>query len=966
MFFMDKKKKIILLIVSVLTAVLILAACENKFTVKFDTDGGTPIQSLSVDKKSLLNEVDIPVPIKDGYTFAGWYKDGARSKQWDFSKDKVNKNLTLYAKYVPIPTAFSFTLNADGQSYTVAANPTGNLNIVGSLEIPSQYSGKPVTAIAAEGFSATASRMITGVVIPSSVLSIGDKAFYKCAFMNKVEFKPDSNLKEIGASAFEGIPLVREIQFPASLEIIGENAFKDNLALKTAAFADGSRLKDLKKYAFAGCIALENCGVATGTSYVLPASLAAVGDYAFNNDARLKNTGFAASGAALETIGTYAFYKTALTSLFLPNTLKTVGSYAFSENQSLVDLTFGADSVIKEIPGYMFQNCIALSAVELPASVAKINYYAFSNTKALKKVVMNSYISDYNLFYNTRIIEPETKATAVVVPKDNLAGYKTQNASYSKYIVSIDADEGTASSYTKIIDNKYVLSVVTVGENITSSVIVYFGNDESVVIDGNIIPNAPLKTVDKFAFAGSRTLKKAEIINASGYTVADSAFANCVNLEEALVSGVKELGKSAFAETALFSLELGNALEKIGNAAFQNCKKLTAVSIPSSVNEISGFAFAGCKALETVSFANGSALEKIGESAFKDDAALFSISLPDSVASIGAGAFWNCAALEYITLPSSLTKIQTLTFAATGLRRVVIPSNVTNIDSNAFRGCSAIAEIDFSAAAALTSIGESAFAVHSDKNFDYKGETFNKYLHSVTLPSSLITVGANAFARTMVKVITVSSLINADLNNIPDLSALLTLNGRVILIDDAAGQELYDAYKTIEAAKYKDNAFVAAKSAVDSNGFILGGDYGDTLIAYVGAGTNPDLNGIRIIGSFAFAYNTKITGMDIPVSVGVIGESAFESCINLETIIFADKTGTTNSYSIYKNAFKNCSSAGINNDVIIRGPVSFVGPYAFSGWSNAQTITFDGIKETDTTNWASNWYSESFAAKNFK
>jgi uncharacterized repeat protein (TIGR02543 family) len=954
---MDKKKKIMLLIVTVLTAVLILAACNTTFKVSFDVNGGSPVAEITVDKKSLLNESSIPTPQKEYFTFAGWYKDKALSKPWEFSKDKVNKNLTLYAKYVEIPSVFSFSLNADGQSYTVAVNPTGSLGILGKLVIPETYSGKPVTAIAADGFSGSIpSKIITEVEIPASVVSIGEKAFYKCIYLNKVTFKGNSALKEIGASAFEGIPLLASVQFPATLQTIGEAAFKDNLALKTAAFDGGSVLKSIGKGAFQGCILLENAGVLGEASYVLPASLVSVGDDAFRNDARLKNTGFA-SNSVLETVGSYAFYKTSFASLFLPKTLTTVGSYAFAENQSLVSAIFEENSVIEIIPGYMFSNCLSLSAIELPATVKTINTYAFQNTKALKKVVLNSYISDYSMLSNSRMLETDSKATAIIVPKENLADYKSRNSSYSKYIVSIDDEEETASSYTKIIDNSYLVYVVTVGETKTSSVIVYFGTDKNVVIYGDAIPEYPLKSIDKFAFAGSWTLESVEIRNATDYKISDSAFASCANLAAAKLTDVKEIGASAFKETGLTTVNLGSTLEKIGDSAFQYCKKLTSVSIPDSAKTIDGHAFEGCSSLASVSIA-GNNLEKIGESVFYNDAALASVNLPDSVTSIGAGAFWNCSSLQQITLPSNLAKIQTLTFAAAALIKIEIPSNVAEIESNAFLGCSALFEITFAENSSLKTIGEYAFAIHSDKSRNYQNAAYNKFLHSVTLPSSVETVGKDAFGRTMIKVITINSVINAK-DGVPDISAsLLTLNGRVILIDDNAGQEVYDAYKNAES--YKNNAFVV-KASENLDGFILASENGtyDILVAYVGTSANPDLSGIRIIGSFAFAYNINLFEIAIPINVGVIGESAFESCINLEAIDFAKKD--LDSYSIYKNAFKNCSNAGINNEVVIRGTVTFIGAYAFSGWTGDQTIHFEEGVVDDMKGWASNWYVERLA-----
>ena len=36
----------------------------------------------------------------DGRTFAGWYYDAEYTERWDFEADKVEDNMTLYAKWI--------------------------------------------------------------------------------------------------------------------------------------------------------------------------------------------------------------------------------------------------------------------------------------------------------------------------------------------------------------------------------------------------------------------------------------------------------------------------------------------------------------------------------------------------------------------------------------------------------------------------------------------------------------------------------------------------------------------------------------------------------------------------------------------------------------------------------------------------------------------------------------------------
>ena len=82
---------------AVLLAVLLLLLLRRK-TVKFETFGGTAIGSRKAERGERLTRP--PVPEKEGRGFGGWYQDTACTKPWDFDNDKVEKSMTLYAKWL--------------------------------------------------------------------------------------------------------------------------------------------------------------------------------------------------------------------------------------------------------------------------------------------------------------------------------------------------------------------------------------------------------------------------------------------------------------------------------------------------------------------------------------------------------------------------------------------------------------------------------------------------------------------------------------------------------------------------------------------------------------------------------------------------------------------------------------------------------------------------------------------------
>ena len=79
-----------------LLAVLLLLLLRRK-TVKFETFGGTAIDSRKVRRGEKLTPPMLPV--KEGAAFGGWFADQACTKLWSFDSDTVEKSMTLYAKW---------------------------------------------------------------------------------------------------------------------------------------------------------------------------------------------------------------------------------------------------------------------------------------------------------------------------------------------------------------------------------------------------------------------------------------------------------------------------------------------------------------------------------------------------------------------------------------------------------------------------------------------------------------------------------------------------------------------------------------------------------------------------------------------------------------------------------------------------------------------------------------------------
>jgi|GEM_PF-6612762 len=71
----------------------------NTYTVTFNTNGGSEIDSQSIDCGAFVTEK--PISIKTGYTLVDWYSDNETFENaWNFDNDRITSDTTLYAKWI--------------------------------------------------------------------------------------------------------------------------------------------------------------------------------------------------------------------------------------------------------------------------------------------------------------------------------------------------------------------------------------------------------------------------------------------------------------------------------------------------------------------------------------------------------------------------------------------------------------------------------------------------------------------------------------------------------------------------------------------------------------------------------------------------------------------------------------------------------------------------------------------------
>lgn len=225
---------------------------------------------------------------------------------------------------------------------------------------------------------------LTEIIIPDSVVSIGEIVFMDCESLKNVHF--GIGLKTIDMSAFSGCKSLESITLPANLTEIGSYVFSECTSLKEAIIG----VQNIGSYAFGNCASLEKVTLLPGvnsigdgafsgcsslTSINIPASMKSIGTGAFkysNNDKRCVYITDIASWCTIDFADEYA-NPASYALLYLNG--KPV------ENLIIPDIEY--------IGQYAFKRCENIKSVSIPKSLKKIGEAAFESCPELKSVYIN-------------------------------------------------------------------------------------------------------------------------------------------------------------------------------------------------------------------------------------------------------------------------------------------------------------------------------------------------------------------------------------------------------------------------------------------------------------------------------------------------------------------------------------------------------------------------------------------------
>lgn len=253
---------------------------------------------------------------------------------------------------------------------------------------------------------------LTSVIIPSTLLSIGEYAFDGC------------------------INLTEDIPLPSTVISIGDYAFR-NCSSLTGTLNIPAGVTVINNYTFSGC------GGITG-SLTIPESVTSIGSYAFNGCKGL--TGSINLDNSITSLGANAFQNcTGFTgSLTLSNTLTTISNYAFagcSQISGKVDVPLSATS----IGSYAFQDCAKITELSVGKNLTSIGDNALNGCKSLAKISVPR-TTPPTVYANT-FTGITVESCTINVPTGASITYQTANywSMFSHYTESLSSDNYTAT-----------------------------------------------------------------------------------------------------------------------------------------------------------------------------------------------------------------------------------------------------------------------------------------------------------------------------------------------------------------------------------------------------------------------------------------------------------------------------------------------------------------------------------------
>ncbi len=613
----------------------------------------------------------------------------------------------------------------------------------------------------------------------------------------------------------------------------------------------------------------------------------------------------------LTEIHRYAFAYTELERITIPDNVKIIAQYAFCSSD-IEEVALGENSALSSIEQYAFANCRNLRAFTFPEALNSLGKYAFTQS-GIENVDISAFKHD-------------------TLPAGLFMGCALKSVTLPDTLSYIDNN-----AFRDCVS----LSKVTfgTGELTLGSNVFYNTGLEELYIPDN------LTYIGEYSFVGITNLKSFTISPThEKYSVIDGLLFDrsgrkliCAPAgmtgEITLPESLEILGFGAFENSRLTKINFhpNSNILTFGYRCFYN-SAITELNVPRTVVSFDFYAFAMCKKLTTVSFADDTQLKGIYEGAFYGCDRLCNIMLPDSIMEIAEYAFYGCVSLEALPISETnqLRGIYDYAFAYTAFDELTLPDTLYDIGERAFFGAK-LKSVSISSAEPenlIFGIGifeecnelEEITVPFIGASFESEEITWFSYIFGAGAPSA-----TSVYIPTSLKHVT----INGNITMIGP-EAFIEISGveEIVFPDSISAIEIsaftdctakYTFSKALSFYEYKNKDIVYVDTVPSNMGL---GFYGHLRVSEsVTKVTESNFSG--------WYYLTEIT---LPSTIISIEEYVFRYCYNLERIKLSDNVTT-----IGKNAFYSCSKL---ESITLPSKLESIGDDAFYGCSSLTSINF--------------------------
>lgn len=523
---------------------------------------------------------------------------------------------------------------------------------------------------------------VENVSIPPSVIQINSGAFANCTSLKSIAL-PLGMTGGIGSGAFENCIGLTLFNVPSGVTAMEQGVFEGciNLTEITLPFIGSmpgeSNTKNTFSYIFNGSVPSTLKKVTITNETHVP-------ENAFQNCEHIEIINI---NDSITSIGSGAFDGCkSLKSFDVPKNIVTIGDNTFRNCEKAIRITI--PDTVKEIGEGAFNGCKSITEFTIPSGISALENSTFANCASLAEIEIPLSVT----YIGKGVLQNCNRLVDVKVP-----------------FVGANADPALSDTELKKsfghifgVSNKNIPPSVTKVEITGTDLTMYIpdnafkdcGNVADIIIDGG-------RSIGNYAFANCKNLKNVYIPK-SIKNMGNKILQGCTRIETLVVPFIGINRQDANTETSVIGALFGWDDQDIATGTrqyYDNNKSSHLYQIPPTLKNVSVLnqtnipagAFSECS-LENVSIISGAVMN---DYVFYNCTELKKVSLPSNMTNIGVEAFAECEKLETINIPTKVKKIGDHAFyGARGLKDVTMPDSITEFAEDIFDSSIALFSVD--------------------------------------------------------------------------------------------------------------------------------------------------------------------------------------------------------------------------------------------------------------------------------